>query len=221
MHKKGIRDMKRIVVGITGATGVIYGIRLLEVLRDAGIETHLILTEQAKKNILIETQCTVEYVEQLAVVRHDEKNLGASIASGSFKTHGTVIIPCTIKTLSGIANSYNQNLVVRTADVALKERRTLILVVRETPLHKGHLRLMQTAADLGAVILPPIPAFYHAPLTIQDLVDHIVGKVLDQLDIEHSLFKRWKGTEEKSEEFSGDAGFKGAHMPYEQYSSVL
>jgi flavin prenyltransferase len=212
--------MKRIVVGITGATGVIYGIRLLEVLRDAGIETHLVLTEQARKNILIETRYTVEHVEQLAVVRHDEKNLGASIASGSFKSHGTVIMPCTIKTLSGIANSYNENLVVRAADVTLKERRVLILVVRETPLHRGHLRLMQTAADLGAVILPPIPAFYHAPLTIQDLVDHTVGKVLDQLDIEHSLFKRWNGTEEESEELSERVAFRAARMPYGQYSNV-
>jgi 4-hydroxy-3-polyprenylbenzoate decarboxylase len=213
--------MKRIVVGITGATGVIYGIRLLEVLRDAGVEIHLVVTEQAKKNILIETRYTVEYVEGLAGVRHDERNLGASIASGSFKTHGTVIIPCTIKTLSGIANSYNDNLVVRAADVALKERRRLILVVRETPLHKGHLALMQAAADLGAVILPPVPAFYHAPLTIQDLVDHIVGKVLDQLDIEHSLFKRWNGTEEGSEGFGRTAAREVSHIPYGQYSNVL
>ncbi|OPY69422.1 MAG: 3-octaprenyl-4-hydroxybenzoate carboxy-lyase partner protein [Syntrophorhabdus sp. PtaU1.Bin002] len=183
--------MKRIIVGISGATGVMYGIRLLEVLKEAAVETHLVLTESAKKNILIETDESVEYVERLAHTNHDVNNLAASIASGSFRTDGMVVVPCTIKTLSGIANSYNDNLLVRAADVMLKEKRRLILVVRETPFHKGHLRLMHDVADLGAVILPPVPAFYHAPRTIQDLIDHITGKILDLMDIEHNLFQRW------------------------------
>jgi 4-hydroxy-3-polyprenylbenzoate decarboxylase len=181
------------IVGITGATGVIYGIRLLEVLHELDVETHLVLSESAKKNILLETTHTVGYVEQLAYENHNVKNIGASIASGSFKTDGMAIVPCTIKTLSGIANSFNDNLMIRAADVVLKERRKLVLVVRETPLHKGHLRLMTEAAELGATILPPVPAFYHSPRTIQDLIDHIVGKILDSFDIEHSLFRRWDG----------------------------
>ncbi|MBA4390021.1 MAG: 3-octaprenyl-4-hydroxybenzoate carboxy-lyase [Syntrophus sp. (in: bacteria)] len=187
--------MKRIIVGITGATGVIYGIRLLEVLKELGIETHVMLSEAAKKNILIETSFTVEMVERLAYTIHDIKNMAASISSGSFKTDGMVIVPCTIKTLSGVAHSYNDNLIVRAADVVLKERRRLILVVRETPLHKGHLELMSRVADLGGIILPPIPAFYHAPKTIDDLINHTVGKMLDLMDIDHSLYKRWEGVD--------------------------
>lgn len=182
---------KRIVVGITGASGVIYGVRLLEVLRELDVETHLVLSEAAKKTILIETRHTVGYVEKLAHTSHDPRDVSASIASGSFRTAGMVVVPCTIKTLSGIANSFNDNLVIRAADVTLKERRRLILVVRETPLHKGHLRLLAQVADTGATILPPVPAFYHAPKTIDDLIDHIVGKILDNLDIEHALFRRW------------------------------
>ncbi len=185
--------MKRIIVGITGATGVIYGIRLLEVLKELGIESHVMLSEAAKKNILIETSFTVKMVEELAYKIHDIKNMAASISSGSFKTDGMVIVPCTIKTLSGVAHSYNDNLIVRAADVVLKERRRLILVVRETPLHKGHLELMSRVADLGGIILPPIPAFYHAPKTIDDLINHTVGKMLDLMDIEHSLYRRWEG----------------------------
>lgn len=151
--------MKRIIVGITGATGVIYGIRLLEVLKELGIESHVMLSEAAKKNILIETSFTVKMVEELAYKIHDIKNMAASISSGSFKTDGMVIVPCTIKTLSGVAHSYNDNLIVRAADVVLKERRRLILVVRETPLHKGHLELMSRVADLGGIILPPFRPF--------------------------------------------------------------
>ena len=183
----------RIIVGITGATGVIYGVRLLEVLRELDVETHLVLSEAAKKTILIETRHTVGHVERLAATSYDQGDVGASIASGSFKTAGMVVVPCTIKTLSGIANSFDDNLLIRAADVTLKEKRRLILVVRETPLHKGHLRLLSLAADAGATILPPVPAFYHAPKTIEDLVDHIVGKILDSLDIEHTLFRRWDG----------------------------
>ncbi|OPY78884.1 MAG: 3-octaprenyl-4-hydroxybenzoate carboxy-lyase partner protein [Syntrophorhabdus sp. PtaU1.Bin058] len=186
--------MRRIIVGITGATGVIYGVRLLEALRNAGIETHLILSDSGKKNMRIETDFTIEDVEGLASQVHDIKNLASSISSGSFRTDGMVIAPCTVKTLSGVAHSYNDNLIVRAADVVLKERRRLILVVRETPLHKGHLELMSRVADLGGIILPPIPAFYHSPRTIDDLLDHTTGKILDLLEIDNSLFTRWKGT---------------------------
>ncbi|MCX5808775.1 MAG: UbiX family flavin prenyltransferase [Proteobacteria bacterium] len=185
--------MKRIVVGITGATGVIYGVRLLEVLKDLNIEAHLIFSDAAKQNISIETDLSVRHVENLAYKVYDVKDLAAPVSSGSFKTYGMVIVPCTIKTLSGVANSYNDNLMVRAADVMLKERRRLILVVRETPLHKGHLELMSKVADLGGIILPPVPAFYHAPRNIEDLIDHTVGKILDLMDIDHSLFKRWEG----------------------------
>jgi 4-hydroxy-3-polyprenylbenzoate decarboxylase len=188
--------MKKVIVGITGATGVIYGIRLLEAMRDLEIESHVIISQAAKRNITIETDFGVKNVESLASRLYDPMDLAASISSGSFKTDGMVIVPCTIKTLSGIANSYNENLVTRAADVVLKERRRLILSVRETPLHKGHLELMSKVADLGAIILPPVPAFYHFPRTIEDLVDHLVGKIMDLLDIEHGLFQRWGGVEE-------------------------
>lgn len=192
-HRGGIKKVRRIIVGITGATGVIYGIRLLEALKNAEVETHLILSDAGKKNILIETDYAIGDVEGLASQVHDVENLASSISSGSFKTDGMVVVPCTVKTLSGVAHSYNDNLIVRAADVVLKERRRLILVVRETPLHKGHLELMSRVADLGGIILPPIPAFYHSPRTIDDLLDHTTGKILDLLEIENSLFARWKG----------------------------
>jgi len=196
-HKKdncgGIKKVRRIIVGITGATGVIYGIRLLEVLKNAEVETHLILSDSGKKNIRIETDFTIEDVEALASQVHDIRNLASSVSSGSFRTDGMVIVPCTVKTLSGVANSYNDNLIVRAADVILKERRRLVLVVRETPLHKGHLELMSRVAGIGGIILPPIPAFYHSPRTIDDLLNHTVGKILDLLEIDNSLFTRWKG----------------------------
>lgn len=185
--------MKRIIVAITGATGVIYGIRLLEALSDLRVETHLILSGQGAENIVHETEHTVEHVKGLATVVHDEHNLAASISSGSYRTDGMVVAPCTIKTLSAIANSYNDNLVSRAADVVLKERRRLILAVRETPLHKGHLDLMSRVADMGGIILPPVPAFYFNPATIGELIDHSVGKILDLMDIDHSLFRRWQG----------------------------
>ena len=191
--------MKRIVIGITGASGVIYGIRLLEALKHSEVETHLVLSEAAKKNILIETDFTVKDVEELARKVHDIRNLAAPISSGSFKTEGMVIVPCTIKTLSGVAHSYNENLLIRAADVTLKEGRRLIVVVRETPLHKGHLELMHKVADLGGVILPPIPAFYHAPRTIDGVIDHTVGRILDVMEVEHSLFRRWEGAAQKEE----------------------
>jgi 4-hydroxy-3-polyprenylbenzoate decarboxylase len=182
-----------LVVAITGATGVIYGVELLRVLKSLGQPTHLILSESAGLNLSIETDVSIEEVRSLADVVYSNKDVGAAVASGSFRTRGMIVAPCTVKTLSAIANSFTYNLVVRAADVQLKEGRKLVLMVRETPLHKGHLELMARAADYGAVILPPMPAFYHQPRTIMDLVHQTLGKALDQVGIEHHLFKRWTG----------------------------
>ncbi len=182
---------KRIVIGISGASGVTYGVRLLSLLKESDYETHLILSEAAKLNIEIETDYTPDAVQAMASHVYDHKNMAAALSSGSFLTNGMVVIPCTIKTLSGIAHSYNENLLVRAADVTLKEKRKLVLVVRETPLHVGHLRLMTLAAEMGAHILPPVPSFYHQPKTIEDIVDQTIGKVFDYLGIAHQLFKRW------------------------------
>ena len=182
-----------LVVAITGATGVIYGVELLRVLKDLGQPVHLILSEAAGLNLSIETEYTLDQVRALATVVHNNRDVGASVASGSFRTRGMIVAPCTVKTLSAIANSFTYNLVVRAADVQLKEGRKLVLMVRETPLHKGHLELMTRAADCGAVILPPMPAFYHRPQTIMDIVHQTIGKALDQVGIEHNLFKRWSG----------------------------
>jgi flavin prenyltransferase len=187
--------MKRLIVGMSGATGAIYGIRLLEVLSKLNVEAHLVISEAAQKTIKMETPWTVEQVKALAHTCYDIRDVGANIASGSFLSQGMVVIPCAIKTLSGIANSYNDNLLVRAADVAIKEKRKLVIVARETPFHKGHLKLMMEAADLGAIILPPVPAFYCLPQTIDDLVNHLVGKVLDMFGIEHNLFHRWGSDE--------------------------
>lgn len=183
----------RIIVGISGATGVIYGIRILQVLRDCKVESHLVLTDSAKKTIGLESSYSVRQVEALADFAHDNENIGASISSGSFKTDGMVIAPCAIKSLSALANSYNDSLLVRAADVCLKEKRKLVVIPRETPLHVGHLKLMVAVAEMGAVILPPMPAFYHMPNTIEDIINQTVGKALDQFDIPHQLFKRWEG----------------------------
>ena len=184
---------KRIVVGISGASGVIYGVRILGLLKEKEFEIHLIISDAGKKNIEIETGYTPSQVEAMADYVYDNRDVGAALASGSFLTGGMVVVPCTIKTLSGIANSYTDNLLVRAADVTLKEKRKLVLVVRETPLHKGHLRLMTMAADMGAHILPPIPSFYHAPKTIDDIINQTIGKIFDYLSIDHDLFKRWAG----------------------------
>jgi 4-hydroxy-3-polyprenylbenzoate decarboxylase len=181
----------KLVVGISGASGAIYGIRLLEVLHQIGVESHLILTPAARETIRLETGRAVEEVEALAARVYASDDIGATISSGSFKTAGMVVIPCSIKSLSAIAHSYNDNLLVRVADVTLKEHRRLVLVVRETPLHQGHLRAMLRLSEMGAVILPPVPAFYHFPKTVDDIVNHTVGKVLDLFDIEHALFERW------------------------------
>ena len=182
---------KRIVIGISGASGVIYGVRMLGLLKEKDFETHLVLSEAGKKNIEIETSYKAEEVAAMASHVYDNKDVGAALASGSFLTEGMVVVPCTIKTLSGIANSYTDNLLVRAADVTLKEKRKLVLVVRETPLHKGHLRLMTMAADMGAHILPPVPSFYHQPKTIDDIIDQTIGKIFDYLGIKHDLFRRW------------------------------
>ena len=190
---------KRLVVGISGASGVTYGVRLLQVLKDTDYETHLIISKSGELNIEIETDYDPSDVKALADYVYDHKNIAASLASGSFLTAGMVVVPCTIKTLSGIANSYNENLLVRAADVTLKEKRKLALVVRETPLHKGHLRLLTMAADMGAHILPPVPSFYHMPKTIEDIIDQTIGKILDYMGIQHDLFRRWGENSDNSE----------------------
>jgi len=184
---------KRIVVGISGASGVVYGVRLLSLLKETDYETHLIISKAGKLNIEIETDYLPGDVTAMADYSYDHADMAAALASGSFLTAGMVVAPCTIKTLSGIANSYTENLLVRAADVTLKEKRKLVLVVRETPLHKGHLRLMTQAADMGAHILPPVPSFYHQPKTIEDIIDQTIGKIFDYLGIEHDLFNRWGG----------------------------
>lgn len=187
--------MRKIVVGITGASGAIYGIRLLEVLKLVDdVETHLVVSPSAGRTIVEETDLKVDDVCELADVVYSHRDIGAAISSGSFRTDGMVVAPCSIKSLSGIANSYGDNLLTRAADVCLKERRPLILMVRETPLHLGHLELLVRAAQYGAVIVPPMPAFYNRPQSVDDIVNHSVGKALDQLKVQHGLFKRWKET---------------------------
>ncbi len=187
--------MRKLIIGVSGASGAVYGIRALQVLRDVpDIETHLILSPSAKRTILEETDWEVAAVEALADVVHSHRDIGAAIASGSFQTIGMLVAPCSVKSLSGIVNCYSDNLLARAADVCLKERRRLVLLVRETPLHLGHIELLAQAARYGAVVLPPMPAFYHRPQTVADIVDHTVGKALDQFDIPHQLFKRWKET---------------------------
>ena len=187
--------MRRIVVGVSGASGVVYGIRLLELLRAAsGVETHLVLSDPAKRTIVEETDWVVKDVEALATHRYDNKDIGASIASGSFKTDGMVIAPCSVKEAASVAHCLADNLMTRAADVTLKEGRPLILLVRETPLHVGHLRMLTQLAEMGAVILPPMPAFYHRPKQIEDLVDHTLARVLDRLNIPQTLVGEWQGT---------------------------
>jgi 4-hydroxy-3-polyprenylbenzoate decarboxylase len=182
------------IVGITGASGVIYGIRLLQVLRGmADVETHLVISRGARLNIALETDWSADDVEALADVVHSDKNLSAAISSGSYRTNGMVIAPCSMKTLSGVVNSYADNLIVRAADVMLKERRRLVLVPRESPLHVGHTRLMHEAALMGAIIAPPMPAFYTAPQSVDDIIDHTVGRILDLFDLDAGTVKRWQG----------------------------
>lgn len=186
--------MNRIVVGLSGASGAIYGVRLLETLSSIeGIETHLILSRAARIIIEHETSLKPQAVEGLADVVHSPENFAACVSSGSFKTQGMIVAPCSMKSLSMIANSINDNLLIRAADVTLKERRRLVLIVRENPLHLGHLRHMTAVTEMGGIILPPVPSFYHKPKTIDDIINQTIGKVLDQFDIPHQLFSRWMG----------------------------
>ncbi len=188
--------MKRLIVGISGASGAIYGVRLLQTLQCVDdVETHLVMSQAARQTLALETNWSLRDVQALADVVHDARDIAASISSGSFKTQGMVILPCSIKTLSGIVHSYTDGLLTRAADVVLKERRPLVLCVRETPLHVGHLRIMTQAAEMGALIMPPVPAFYHHPATLDDIINQTVNRVLDQFDITLSedLFTRWQG----------------------------
>jgi 4-hydroxy-3-polyprenylbenzoate decarboxylase len=190
----------RLIIGISGASGVIYGIRMLEALRQGysladpeRIETHLILTSAAKMTITQETDYAVREVESLADVVHSSGNIGASIASGSFDTMGMIVAPCSIKTLSGIAHSYNEDLITRAADVQLKEGRPVLLLLRETPLHMGHLRLMLQAAENGAIIMPPVPAFYGRPQTVDEIINSTVGRALARIGVKNQLYFEWLG----------------------------
>jgi 4-hydroxy-3-polyprenylbenzoate decarboxylase len=185
----------RLIIAISGASGAIYGIRLLEVLRkQEAVETHLVMSATGRMNIQIETDWKVKDVESLADVVHRNNDVGAMIASGSYQSDGMIVAPCSMKTLSAIVNSYADNLLCRAADVMLKEGKRLILVPRESPLHVGHCRLLKMAADMGIVIAPPMPAFYNRPKTVDDIVNHTVGRILDLVGLESGLVKRWSGT---------------------------
>jgi flavin prenyltransferase len=183
----------RLVVGISGASGAVYGVRLLQVLRGSGVETHLVMSDSAKLTVAAETDLSVKEVEALADAVHNPKNIGASISSGSFKTLGMVVAPCSIRSLSEIAYGNTTSLLTRAADVVLKERRRLVLMVRETPLHHGHLKAMLQATENGAVVMPPVPAFYARPASMDDMVNHTVGRCLDLFDIDTDLVRRWHG----------------------------
>lgn len=182
----------RLIVGLSGASGIIYGIRLLEVLRESGLEVHLVMSRTAEVTLAHETDLKVADVKALADVVHSNADLGAAISSGSFRTKGMIIAPCSIRTASEIACGVTSTLMSRAADVALKERRRVVLMVRETPLHTGHLRTLTQLSEIGAIIAPPLPAFYTRPETIDDVVNHSVGRVLDLFDIEAGLVKRWR-----------------------------
>lgn len=184
---------KRLIVAITGASGTIYGIRILEALKNLGIESHLVMSDSAKLTMAAETDYKPAQIEAMADVVHSAKNIGASISSGSFKSLGMVIAPCSIRTLSEIASGVTSSLVSRAADVVLKERRRLVLLVRETPLHAGHLRSMSQVTECGAIVMPPVPAFYAKPESIGDMVNHTVGRCLDLFDLDNTLVTRWNG----------------------------
>jgi len=184
--------VKRIIVGISGASGIIYGIRLLEILSSKDIEVHLIVSDTAKKIAKYENNIDYARISRMANICYSNDDLAASISSGSFVTDGMIIAPCSIKTLSGIANSYSDNLMIRAADVCLKERRKLLLMLRETPLHLGHIELMAKVSRIGGIIVPPVPSFYHRPKSIEDIIDQTIGKMLDLFGIKHNLFERWK-----------------------------
>jgi flavin prenyltransferase len=183
----------RVIVAITGASGVVYGVRALDKLAEAGVETHLVITRSGIATLSHETDLSVADVRDRASVVHSPNDLGASISSGSFRVAGMLVAPCSVRTLSGIANSYDEDLVVRAADVTLKERRRLVLLLRETPLHAGHLRLMSDVTASGAIVMPPVPAFYTRPASVADIVDHTVGRALDLLDVDTDAVQRWTG----------------------------
>jgi 4-hydroxy-3-polyprenylbenzoate decarboxylase len=187
------RTQKKMIVAITGASGTIYGIRLLEALSSVGVETHLIMSDSAKITMAMETTFTPSYVESLATEVHSAKNVGASIASGSFRTLGMVVAPCSVHTMSDIAWGSTSNLITRAADVVLKERRRLILLFRETPLHAGHIKTMAQVTENGAIVMPPVPALYTNPKSIDDIINHTIGRVLDLFDLDNDLVKRWNG----------------------------
>lgn len=184
---------RRLIIGITGASGTVYGVRLLETLKGSGIETHLVMSDAAKLTMAAETDYTPGFVETLATVVHSSRNIGAAIASGSLQTMGMVVAPCSVHTMSDIAWGSTSNLITRAADVVLKERRRLVLLLRETPLHAGHIRTMAQVTENGAIVMPPVPAFYSRPQSIMDLVDHTVGRVLDLFSIDNALVKTWNG----------------------------
>jgi len=184
---------RRLIVGISGASGIVYGVRILQVLQHSDIETHLVMSDSARMTLATELDMSVKEVEVLASEVHNAKNIGATISSGSFKTMGMVVAPCSIKSLSEIAYGMTSGLLSRAADVVLKERRRLVLLIRETPLHSGHLRTMLQASENGAILMPPVPALYARPQSIDDIVNHTVGRCLDLFDIETDLVKRWSG----------------------------
>ena len=186
-------EPRRLVVGISGASGVIYGVRMLELLRDTDVETHLVMSKSAELTLAYETELKPKEVKALASVNHPASDIGAAISSGSFPTKGMVIVPCSIRTMSEIATGVTSSLVSRAADVVLKEKRRLVLALRETPLHGGHLRTMTTLADIGAVVAPIVPAFYAKPKTVDDIINHTVGRLLDFFGIETKVVRRWQG----------------------------
>ncbi len=187
---------RRLIIGISGASGTVYGIRMLELLRDTGIETHLVMSKSAELTLAYETDYKTKDIRGLATVNHPNTDIGANISSGSFHTMGMVVVPCSIKTMSEVATGVTSSLLSRAADVVLKERRRLVLAVRETPLHGGHLRTMTQLSDMGAIIAPIMPAFYNRPKTIDDIINHTVGRLLDLFGIDNAVVKRWQGGRE-------------------------
>jgi 4-hydroxy-3-polyprenylbenzoate decarboxylase len=195
---KSDTPQRRLVVGISGASGVIYGVRVLEILRHTGIETHLVMSRSAEMTLGYETDLKAKDVRALASVSHPIADVGASISSGSFQTMGMIIVPCSIRTMSEIATGVTSSLLTRAADVALKEKRRVVLAVRETPLHGGHLRTMTTLSDIGAIVAPIKPAFYNRPKTVDDIINHTVGRLLDLFGIQSDVVKRWEGSPVKT-----------------------
>jgi 4-hydroxy-3-polyprenylbenzoate decarboxylase len=198
------QEQPRLIVGITGASGAIYGVRLLKLLKDSGIHTHVIISKAAKITIAYETNLKVSQIEKLATTVHPIDDIAAACSSGSFRTLGMIIAPCSIKTMSEIATGNTGNLISRAADVALKERRRVVLMLRETPLHIGHIRSMAAVTEAGAIVYPPVPAFYSRPQTLEEMVDHTLGRVLDLFDIDLGVVKRWSGEKSRPNE-SGSA----------------